>query len=102
MHHVCGEHEWNEGQCSHGPLTEIEGGKEYLEMDSKAAKELKKIVLDREWLKSLEFYVFFRYGSNIIMRYKRVPYLILHDCGDQYSDLVVHFFFPFFNVNCPL
>ena len=49
MHHVCGEHEWNEGQCSHGPLTEMEGGKEYLEMDSKAAKELKKILVDREW-----------------------------------------------------
>ena len=66
MHHVCREHEWNEGQCSHGPLTEIEGAKEYLEMDSKAAKELKKILLDQEWLKSLEFYVFFRYGSYLV------------------------------------
>ena len=65
MHHVCGEHKWNEGQCSHGPLTEI-GAKEYLEMDSKAAKELKKILLDQEWLKSLEFYVFFRYGSYLV------------------------------------
>ena len=62
VHHVCGEHEWNEGVCSHGPLTEVEGGKEYLDMDSKAAKELKKIVLDLEWLKSLQLYVFFRQG----------------------------------------
>ena len=41
--------------------SEIEGGKEYLPMTSKAAKELRKIVLDREWLKSLEHYVRFRY-----------------------------------------
>ena len=62
LHHVCGEHEWDGGMCSHGPLTEIEGGKEFLPMTSKAAKELQKIVLDREWLKSLEHYVRFRYG----------------------------------------
>lgn len=61
VHHVCGEHEWDGGCCSHGPLTETEGGKEYLAMNSKAAKELKKIVLDRDWMKSLENYVFFRY-----------------------------------------
>ena len=61
MHHVCGEHEWDGATCSHGPLTEVEGGKEYLAMNSKAAKELRKIVLDHEWLKSLEHYVLFRY-----------------------------------------
>ena len=61
VHHVCGEHEWDGGCCSHGPLTETEGGKEYLAMDSKAAKELKKVVLDREWMKSLHSYVLFRY-----------------------------------------
>ena len=54
MHHVCGEHEWDGATCSHGPLTEVEGGKEYLAMNSKAAKELQKIMLDHEWLKSLE------------------------------------------------
>ena len=61
LHHVCGDHEWDDGMCSHGPLTEIGGGNEYLPMTSKAAKELRKIVLDREWLKSLEHYVRFRY-----------------------------------------
>ena len=61
VHHVCGEHEWDGRCCSHGPLTETEGGKEYLAMNSKAAKELKKIVLDRDWMKSLENYVYFRY-----------------------------------------
>ena len=52
MHHVCGEHEWDGATCSHGPLTEVEGGKEYLAMNSKAAKELRKIMLDHEWLES--------------------------------------------------
>ena len=55
LHHVCGEHEWDGGMCSHGPLTL------YHPMTSKAAKELWKIVLDRRWLKSLEHYVRFRY-----------------------------------------
>lgn len=61
LHHVCGGNEWDGGMCSHGPLTEIEGGKEYLPMTSKAAKELRMIVLDREWLKSREHCVRFRY-----------------------------------------
>jgi len=51
---VCGEHEWYGATCSHGPLTEVEGGKEYLAMNSKTAKELWKIVLGHEWLKSVE------------------------------------------------
>ena len=94
MHHVCGEHEWNEGQSSHGPLTEMEGGKDYLEMDSKAAKELKKILLNPEWLKSLE--VFFRYSSYL------VQYLLLCDCGDHYTDsILTQFFFFFFNCIVP-
>ena len=53
---MCGEHEWDEDTCSHGLLTEVESTKEYLGMNSKAVKELEKIILDREWLKSLEFY----------------------------------------------
>ena len=57
---MCGEHEWDGDTCSHGPLTEVESTKEYLGMNSKAVKELSKIILDREWLKSLEFYVQFR------------------------------------------
>lgn len=67
VHHVCGEHEWDGGCCSHGPLTETEGGKEYLAMNSKAAKELKKVVLDREWMKSLHSYVLFRYMFVVVV-----------------------------------
>ena len=86
---VCGDHEWNEGQYSHGPLTEMEGEKEYLEVDSQAAKELKKILLDPEWLKSLEVYVFFRYSSYL------VQYLLLCDCGDHYTGSILTHFFSF-------
>ena len=70
IHHVCGEHEWDGGTCSHGPLTNVEGGKEYIDKNSKAAKELKKIVLDREWMKSLEHYVYFRYIVVEFLHYK--------------------------------
>ena len=54
------EHEWEDGECSHGQLTETEGGKTILTKDSKAAEELRKIVFDRDWLKSLQQYVNFR------------------------------------------
>jgi len=60
IHHVCGEHEWEDGKCSHGQLTEAEGGKTILAKDSKAAEELRKIVFDRDWFKSLKHYVNFR------------------------------------------
>ena len=57
---MCGEHEWEDGECSHGQLTEPEGGKTILAKDFKAAEELRKIVFDRDWLKSLKHYVNFR------------------------------------------
>ena len=60
---MSGEYEWDGGCSSHGPLTETEGGKEYLTMNSKPAKELKEILLDGDWMKSLENYVFFRYAK---------------------------------------
>ena len=60
IHHVCEEHEWEDGECSHGQLTETEGGKTILAKDFQAAEELRKIVFDRDWLKSLQHYVNFR------------------------------------------
>lgn len=61
VYYVCGEYEWDGGCCFYGLLIEIEGGKEYLVMNFKVVKEFKKIVLDCDWMKSLENYVFFRY-----------------------------------------
>ena len=68
IHHVCGEHEWENGECSHGQLTEVEEGKELSAKDSKAAGELRKIVFDAEWLKSLQHYVRFRYVLPVWMQ----------------------------------
>ena len=56
---VCGEHEWVEGECSHGPLVSTEEGKTFLEMDSKSHKAVRDIFMDRAWLKTLAFYVKF-------------------------------------------
>lgn len=61
LYYVCGEYEWDGGMCFYGLFIEIEGGKEYFFMIFKVVKEFRKIVLDREWLKSLEYYVRFRY-----------------------------------------
>lgn len=65
IHHVCGEHEWENGECSHGQLTEVEEGKEILAKDSKAAEELRKIIFDAEWLNGMEHYVRFRHTSKL-------------------------------------
>ncbi|KAL9960634.1 hypothetical protein ACROYT_G034118 [Oculina patagonica] len=65
LHHICGEHEWWEGKCSHGPLVSTEDGKTFLQMDSKAHKAVRDIVADRHWLKSLAFYVKFRHTSKL-------------------------------------
>ena len=54
IHHVCGEHKWVKGECSHGPLVSTEGGKTFLEMDSKSHKAVRDIVMDRAWLKTCE------------------------------------------------
>lgn len=66
IHHVCGEHEWENGECSHGQLTEVEEAKEILAKDWKAAEELRKIVSDAEW--SLQHYVRFRYVLPVRMQ----------------------------------
>lgn len=54
IHHICGEPEWAEGECNHGPLTENESGKKYFKKYFKAAKAIRDIVFERDWLKSLE------------------------------------------------
>lgn len=60
LHHVVGEHEWHDGQCSHGPLTSAETGKPLIAKDSKAMEALRKVVMDKRWIESLIFYVWFK------------------------------------------
>ena len=68
-HHVCGEHEWADGECTHGPLVSRENGKAFLEMDSQPHKAVRDIVADRTWLKTLAFYVKFRYVKSEVIRH---------------------------------
>jgi len=78
IHHVCGEHEWEDGVYSHGQLTREEGDKEVLAKDSKAADELRKIVFDPDWLRSLEHYINFRFAFCYIIRNCPLQGLKLH------------------------
>ena len=56
-----GEHEWADGECLHGPLTETEAHKTCLEKDSKAMEALRNVVMDPRFVKTLHHYVTFRY-----------------------------------------
>ena len=58
---MCGEHEWEDGQCYHGPLTHTEDRKPILQKTSKSAQAVRDIVFDSDWLRTLQHYVNFRY-----------------------------------------
>ena len=58
--HVAGEHEWSDGQCSHSPLVSSDTDKPLLGKGSKAIEVLTKVILDKRWLESLVFYVWFK------------------------------------------
>ena len=47
LHHVVGEHEWSDGECSHGPLSASEPAKPLLEKGSKAMEALTKVIFDK-------------------------------------------------------
>ena len=60
LHHLVGEHERHDGQCSHGPLTAAENGKPILDKGSKAMEALRKVIMEKRWVESLIFYVWFK------------------------------------------
>ena len=60
LHHVVGEHEWSDGQCSHSPVVLSDTDKPRLEKGSKAIEALTKVIFDKRWLESLVFYVWFK------------------------------------------
>ncbi|PFX12751.1 hypothetical protein AWC38_SpisGene23241, partial [Stylophora pistillata] len=68
LHHVCGEHNWAEGECRHYPEETPSNGKTYLKKSSKALAALRKVVLDKKWLSNLAFYVRFRLHSEASLR----------------------------------
>lgn len=57
---MCGEHEWADGECDHGPLVSEEVGKTILLKNSKAMEAIRKIVIDPRFLSTLQHYVTFR------------------------------------------
>ena len=57
---MCGEHEWADGECEHGPLVSEEVGKTVLLKNSKAMEAIRKIVIDPCFLSTLQHYVTFR------------------------------------------
>ena len=70
LHHITNDHDWLLGSCEHPPLTgppTDSNGKEiiYFNMDEPAFKPLRKIVMDKAWLKSLGAYVKFRYNKFV-------------------------------------
>ncbi|PFX12866.1 hypothetical protein AWC38_SpisGene23107 [Stylophora pistillata] len=64
LHHVCGEHNWAEGECRHSPEETPSNGKTYLKKSSRALAALRKDwSLIKKWLSNLTFYVRFRHTS---------------------------------------
>ena len=63
LHHVVNEHEWALDGCKHDPLAAEEvSAKNWLRKESDAHVALKKIVLNRQWLKKAgEYYRNFRW-----------------------------------------
>ena len=60
LHHVVGEHEWSDGQGPHSPLVLSDTDKPLLGKGSEALEALTKVILDKRWLESLVFYVWFK------------------------------------------
>ena len=66
LHHVVGRHEWISGDgsgsaaCLHGEITE-DKDKPYLKSGSEAHVALRKVIMDKTFLRQLEKYTNFRY-----------------------------------------
>ncbi|CAB4006208.1 Hypothetical predicted protein, partial [Paramuricea clavata] len=60
LHHVVGEHEWADGECTHGPLVSTEENKTLMDKGSNAMEALRKVVMDPRFLNALHHYVTFR------------------------------------------
>ena len=64
VHHVCGEHEWAESACNHGPLSSEEP-KTPLDKKSAAAEALRQVVFDKRFTSNLDHYVRFRHTGSL-------------------------------------
>ena len=66
LHHVVNEHEWllaegkGQANCGHGPLNEEERNKPWLQRNTSPHKVLHEVALNKNFLRSLHYYVNFR------------------------------------------
>ena len=65
LHHITDEHEWMMGKCDREPLVEPprDGDRnilQYFAKDEPAFKTVQKLIMDRNWLKSMKYYINFR------------------------------------------
>ena len=70
LHHVVDEHEWllaesGEGKCAHEPLSADDRNKPWLEKNTPAHNALREVVMDKNLLRTLWYYVNFRYIVRI-------------------------------------
>lgn len=63
LKHVTDCHVWQDGECSHGPIPRQ--AKTWVDKDSGAMKELRRIVMDVKWLKTMKFYTKFRHTGML-------------------------------------
>lgn len=61
LHHVCGQHEWLGGKCSHGEIPDDERDLPWFDRREKDFEALQNIILEPSLLDSLKYYTRFRY-----------------------------------------
>lgn len=62
LHHVCNEHEWEMGECTHEPSLDPPSRADgstipYFSKDGADFEALQSVVLDKRWLRTLKYYV---------------------------------------------
>lgn len=60
LHHVCNQHEWIDGKCTHEPINENQHDLQWFDRRDKDFQALQEVILAPRLLSSLKFYVKFR------------------------------------------
>ncbi|XP_068670597.1 uncharacterized protein [Montipora foliosa] len=76
LHHVVDEHEWllaesGEEKCAHEPLSADDRNKPWLKKNTPAHNALREVVMDKNILRTLSYYVNFRYRAQYSKRTKQ-------------------------------
>ena len=67
LHHVCDQHEWLCGKCSHGELTSEERELPWFDRRDKDFEALQAIILEPSLLDSFKHYTRFRYTTGFLI-----------------------------------